>query len=589
MIADGAVSNLLREHSQQTMRSRDSVSSTATAKQPQVRASAHKGPSTATLTEPFDAMSVKEQRKSHTGPGIIDMRDVNIPKLNASKHTANGQTVGKGAGWRNDPLVKEQPVQSRTRKNRGRQVGNNEDANGWATEEANDIADLGDFDFTQNLAKFDKQKVFDDIRKDDTTADEDRLVSFNKIKPRAGTDGGRNLHHTENVLDVPDANDASRWKSEAGETEDEMLREEQHYSSGRSRRGYSRRPLQSRKGSMVPSFTHLDNANRKTGSPRNGSIAGGVRAAFKIAETNRTCQTVSPLQMLELEQLCTTELGVTEDMLTENAGRSIAEAVIKNITDTMSTTNGTVPATPTDLSTKNILFLVGNHKTAARALSAARHLRNRRARTTAVVLGHERGEEHLLESVRKQLTIYKNYSGRVEQWDEYRTKLPLTTNESPDNAADRKGAQRPDLIVDALLGIHSTFEELRTDDQATVFSMVKWSNSQSSTPSTSSAAVSILSLDVPTGLSATTGLTSETDDVPLIMRSSYVICLAAPKTGLLAYLQVFVADGGSADGLEVTVADIGLSGSAWNKLGSRRRHGPDFGGQFVLPLRLVVG
>lgn len=363
---------------------------------------------------------------------------------------------------------------------------------------------------------------------------------------------------------------------------------------------------QSRKGSIVPAFNHLDTSSKKTaspqpltritaGSPRNGSIAGGARAAFKIADTNRTCQTVSPLQMLELEQLCTTELGVTEDMLTENAGRSIAEAVIKNITDAMSTTNSatptvaTAPVLSTDLSTRNILFLVGNHKTAARALCAARHLRNRRIRTTTVVLGHERGEDHLLESVRKQLTMYKNHSGRVEQWDEYRTKLALATSGTSETSADRKGLQRPDLIVDALLGIHSTFEELRTDDQATVFSMVKWSNSQSSAPSTSTTAVPILSLDVPTGLSATTGLTSEIDDAPLIMRSSYVTCLAAPKTGLLGHLQVFVADGGSADGLEVTVADIGLSGSVWGKLGSRRRHGPDFGAQFVLPLRLVVG
>ena len=60
------------------------------------------------------------------------------------------------------------------------------------------IEDMGDFDFEQELKKFDKKQVFDEIRQGDTTADEDRLVSHNRARP--GTYGGKNLHPTEPVL-----------------------------------------------------------------------------------------------------------------------------------------------------------------------------------------------------------------------------------------------------------------------------------------------------------------------------------------------------------------------------------------------------
>jgi len=39
---------------------------------------------------------------------------------------------------------------------------------GLATEDATDIQDMGDFDFESNLSKFDKRKVFDQIRNEDT-------------------------------------------------------------------------------------------------------------------------------------------------------------------------------------------------------------------------------------------------------------------------------------------------------------------------------------------------------------------------------------------------------------------------------------
>lgn len=468
------------------------------------------------------------------------MKDVNHGPLKNQKKAV------KGKGWRQTPLIEEVPRPSKKKyAQRGRKAVV-EDVNGWATEDATDIQDLGDFDFESNLSKFDKRRVFDDIRQADTTADADRLVSFNR-KARPGTNGGRNLHFTENVLDTPDAKDKDRWKSEAGETEDEIP-EEQHSSGRGSRRAGSRRPLQPRKASVIPEHVHHQTESPRpmtriqTASPLNGSVSG-IRASFKLTN-NKPCHCLSPLQMLEIEQLCTSELGLTDAMLSENAGRSIATGVLKVLPNA-----------------KSVVFLVGNHKSGARAIAAARHLRNRRLRVTVVVLGGER-EELLLEVMRKQLGIYKKGQGYVDRWDEYQAKAS-------------GGSPPPDVVVDALLGVHVTFEELRTDDQATVLEMIRWANRTSA----------VLSVDVPTGLSATSGLLTEVDGQALVMASKHVLSLGAPKTGLLHAM----AMDGFDPAWQVWVADIGISAAAWQKHGSRRQHGTDFGTEWVVPVKFVLG
>lgn len=571
MIADGVSPSPIKANPKQSLRGQSSISSIATARKPSRRDST----ATATLTEPFDALGLKEKeqqtpiadkRKSQTGPGIIDLQDVHQVPVKQTK-----KQPGRGRGWRSTPLIEEKPKAGK--KIRGRQTA--EDANGWATEEATDIADMGDFDFEGNHAKFDKRKVFDDIRRDDTTADEERLVSFNRNKPRPGTNGGRNLHFTENVLDVPSSQDPSRWKSEAGETEEDDIIRDEHYSSGRnSRRAGSRRPLQSRKGSMLPSHHDRKEPSPRpltrmaTGSPLNGSVSGS-RATLKIAATNKTVNAVSPLQMLEMEQLCTSELGLSEDMLTETAGHSIAEAIFR-----------ASPLSPSQSQSelKNVLFLLGNHKTSARALAAARHLRNRRIRVVVCMIGLERGEDHLLEVVKKQLSIYRLSLGHVERWDDYQAKL---ANASASTATAT--VQPPDFIVDALLGQHHTFEELRTDDQATVFSMIKWA-SLSASKVAQSAAVPVMSIDVPSGISATSGIVAEVDGLPLIMASTHVVCLSAPKIGLWVYLSV---ESQVHNEMNIVVVDTGISLVAWQRIGSRRKQGIEFGREWVVPLKVV--
>ena len=132
--------------------------------------------------------------------------------------TKNG--TYRGRGWRQTPILQDDTnanakspgliagneAASSVRRNRRQQRALNLDArnNGWATEDATDIQELPDFDFEANLSKFDKRSVFEQIRADDHTSKESRLVSINRLPPaRPGTYGGKNLHPTENVLDSP--------------------------------------------------------------------------------------------------------------------------------------------------------------------------------------------------------------------------------------------------------------------------------------------------------------------------------------------------------------------------------------------------
>lgn len=65
----------------------------------------------------------------------------------------------------------------------------------------------------------------------------------------------------------------------------------------------------------------------------------------------------------------------------------------------------------------------------------------------------------------------------------------------------------------------------------------------------------------------------------LCISASSVVCLGAPKTGVLNALV-----SGAAFDWNLTVADIGIPQIVWRKYGTRRRHGIDFGNRWVVPL-----
>ncbi|KAI9827736.1 MAG: enhancer of mRNA decapping [Thelocarpon impressellum] len=444
---------------------------------------------------------------------------------------------------------------------------------GWATEDATDIHGMGEFDFQGNLSKFDKKTVFSQIRAEDNTADEARLVDHNRLKPRAGTAGGKNLHHTENVLDVP--NGVGKWNSEAGDSDEDE--NDVGLGSGRSsRRAMSRQSskrVPSRKGSAVQAAgnagalaaAHLGrghNSSSHTASPRpkrfspTGSpilaSAASSKPSLRIYPSNRLCPVVNPLQMLDVERIAEVELGLTEDMMTENGGRGVAEVALSALDPAgQRLSKGNQNYMPV------VIVLAGNNKSGARAVAGGRHLRNHGVRVMICVLGLER-EEELLDVLRRQLKIFRSSGGKLSRWDGLAENLKLL--ESP-----------PELVVDALLGMHISFEDLRTDDQATAYELIGWANKSKAR---------VLAVDVPSGLDASTGEVSVLDGEPLHIRAKYVVAMGAPKTGVLCAMS-----DGEGQAWQLSVADIGISNTAWRKYGTRRRHGVEFASEWVVGLR----
>ena len=487
---------------------------------------------------------------------------------------------GKAKGWRQTPLLEENTATARFTKSTPGQpksrhrLRQEDDQNGWATGDATDVQDMGDFDFEENLSRFDKRKIFDQIRQDDTTADEARLVSINRLPAaRPGTAGGKNLHYSENVLDPSIKKGTTGGLiSHVGHssTESERGNSEAKISSGRSsRRNLSRASKPpSRKGSALLSGDYhgsgstfvADPVSRlsrqgidRTGSPKikiessttryRKSSGTAETYTFRIALSNGDCPCISPLQMLELEQLSMTELNLTEEMLTENSARCISETAYGL---TSSGDAGQVNRRPL------IVILAGNTKTGSRAIAAGRHLRNHGARVVLCILGLER-ELDLLEGVQRQLKAFRSCGGQAIKQDNLMRTL-------------RKLQAPTDLIVDSLLGMHLSFDDLRTDDQAAYFQLVCWANGNEA---------GTLAVDVPSGIDPSNGIRATHDGSELVITANFILSLGAPKTGLLTAIHALK----KGPNPSLFVADIGIPTVAWKKLGTRRKRGVEFAGE----------
>ena len=556
------------------------------------------------------APSSRKRTRRSGARGSLPAQPQDLPDLEPqSAPFSTPKKRGKAKGWRQTPLLEEatastpspqvqkdtlKPATARfTRhvpdhpKLRRRRYREEEDQNGWATGDATDIQDMGDFDFEENLSKFDKRKVFDQIRQEDTTADEARLVSFNRLPAaRSGTAGGKNLHYTENVLDTPIKRVTTGGSIPAvghSSTESEMEISEAKISSGRSSRRNRSRPSRapSRKGSALvtgdqygsgPTFvaepvgrlsrqtTHdrVASPKLKTDSSssryrKSSASTNAGKSFFRNASSNSNCPSVSPLQMLELEQLSTTELGITEEMLTENAARCIAE-----------TAYGLTSSEDAERSNHRplIVILAGNTKTGSRAIAAGRHLWNHGARVVLCILGLE-CEIDLLESMQRQLKIFRSCGGQAIKQDGLMRTL-------------RKLQAPTDLIVDALLGMHLSFDDLRTDDQAAYFQLVCWANGSEA---------GTLAIDLPSGIDPSSGRATTHDGSELVLQASFILALGAPKTGLL----IAMASLKTVLDPSIFVADIGIASMAWKKFGTRRKGGVEFGGQWIAAVKCEEG
>lgn len=404
-------------------------------------------------------------------------------------------------------------------------------------------------------------------------------MSFNRLA-RPGTQGGKNLHPTENVLD------SRRLRSTSNSSTEDDLSD---FGSGRnSRRAMSRASVKRmpvRQGSGVqadietqshsgapPSLVTRANrsyinrqyasSSHATGSPKPSRITtppdsptldSMPRSCLRLVSSNRKCHTITPGGMLAVEESAEVDFGLTEDMMAENSGRGIAEVALTAINP-----GGRRLARDNPNARPVIVVLAGNHRGGARAVAAARQLQARGPKVMVALLGFERNADWDRD-VRRQVDLFKKFGGSVRAWPD--TEDALKRLQAP-----------PELIIDALLGRHKEFDALGDEDRRTVLGIVGWANKSRA---------SVLAVETPSGVGGSTGEVAILEGEPLEVRAKYIVSLGAPKSGLLKALQ----NGSGRDPQWlIWVVDIGVN-RPWKNAGIGGGKGIKFGENWVIQVR----
>jgi len=217
-----------------------------------------------------------------------------------------------------------------------------------------------------------------------------------------------------------------------------------------------------------------------------------------LTNNNKTIPAVTSEQMKKIDRIATEETGPNLFQMMENAGRNLAELTIRStIKDTK----------------ENIIILAGTGGNGGGGICAARHLANRDHKVKVCLTG----TDTLSDITNYQLHILKSTDARV-----------IFFNELKD--------EKPDVIIDAIFGYG-----LKGEPKGEASSLINWANEQ--------LAIKI-SLDVPSGVNATTGKTSKH-----FIKPDITLTLALPKTGLLPKLTG-----------ELYLGDIGITKSTIEKV-----------------------
>jgi len=225
---------------------------------------------------------------------------------------------------------------------------------------------------------------------------------------------------------------------------------------------------------------------------------------------------VTAEQMREVDRIAVDEFGLGILQMMENAGRNLA----RNVQDMLAGDRG------------DVTILAGCGGNGGGGLCCARHLHNRRFNVWIVL---NRDAARLKGAARNQLQILQ--AAGVEPVSPARTEEVL---------------RRAQIVVDAIIGY-----SLRGAPRGRAEQLIDLCNQH---------ATRVLSLDVPSGLDATTG------EAPgSVIRPDRTLTLALPKTGLQRVPG------------ELVVADIGIPPEVFHRLGLRP--GPIFKERYWVHLK----
>lgn len=223
---------------------------------------------------------------------------------------------------------------------------------------------------------------------------------------------------------------------------------------------------------------------------------------------------VDAVEMLEVDRIAIEETGPNLYQMMENAGRNLAleaQAMLGS-----------------EWHTAKIVVLAGTGGNGGGGLTAGRHLRNHGGNVVAVVTDVDR----LGDVPSRQLDLFRHAGGQLL-----------------DNPPDDVG-----LIIDAVVGY-----SLRGAPRGRALELIEWANA---------ATAPVLSLDIPSGIDASTG---EAPGAAIV--AVRTMTLALPKLGLC-----------SPNAGELVLADIGIPAGVYARLG-RPEAGSVFDGRYRVPLR----
>lgn len=227
-------------------------------------------------------------------------------------------------------------------------------------------------------------------------------------------------------------------------------------------------------------------------------MTDGTHRSQFLTDDGRPVPAVTTDEMREVDRVACEEVGLELLQMMENAGRTLAGFVRERTTEP-------------------VVVLAGDGGNGGGGLCAARHLSNH-AWDVQVVL--DRPSDELTGAAATQCRILDGTDATLGA-----------------TALDRESLDEAGVVVDAVIGYG-----LRGAPRGRAVELVEAANE---------AATPVVSLDVPSGLDATTG---ETPGV--VVDADAVLTLALPKTGLAE-----VENG------EVWLADIGVPREAYRRVG----------------------
>ena len=240
----------------------------------------------------------------------------------------------------------------------------------------------------------------------------------------------------------------------------------------------------------------------------------GERSFFTDSEIE--VPSVTANQMREIDRIAVEETGPNLYQMMENAGRNLAIEVVDFLQE--------------GWQKSNILILAGGGGNGGGGICAGRHLVNRNISVTVCLASIDR----LTDVTAYQRSVFLSANGHE-----------ITT--------DMVGGTSPDIVVDALIGYG-----LKAEPQNTTKTLIEWTHNRN---------VPVISLDIPSGIDATTGGKPGAAINPI-----KTVTLALPKSGL-----------SRKNSGELILADIGISAVAFRRAGIDYKS--PFGDCYLIPLR----